>query len=153
MTWILWFYSCSTKLTTLPSPANFTLLDLVAKYKTEANILPKHKKIFFECTKLQYLQWSTKELQRWLGIARKIIRRYKLNFKKKVRSKINPNYSTVIDTNTLVSTSQLNHPTSHQYQHKVHRPPNNNHFKVSTITRFYPKTDTNLNPTSLDFNR
>ena len=42
------------KLTTLPSPAKITLLALVEKYKLEASILPKHKKIFFDCTKLQY---------------------------------------------------------------------------------------------------
>lgn len=79
--WLKYYESIhgSPKLTTLPSPAKFTLLDLVAKYKTEANILPSHKKIFFECTKLHYLQWSTKEFKRWLGTARKIIQRYKLN--------------------------------------------------------------------------
>ena len=67
------------KLTTSPSPAKITLLALVEKYKLEASILPKHKKIFFDCTKLQYRKWITKELQRWLSTARKIIQRYKLN--------------------------------------------------------------------------
>ena len=60
-----WLDYCDTihvppKITTLPSPAKNTLLALVEKYKIEANILPKHKKIFFDCTKLQYRKWNTK---------------------------------------------------------------------------------------------
>ena len=40
------------KLNTLPSSAKNNFLTLTAKYKTEAYILPKHKKMFFSCTKL-----------------------------------------------------------------------------------------------------
>ena len=51
-----WLEYCDTihappKLSTLLSPAQITLLALVEKYKIEANILPKHKKIFFDYTR------------------------------------------------------------------------------------------------------
>ena len=100
MAWILWFYSCSAKTShSSISRKKITLLTLVDNYKTEADIFPTHKKIFFKCTTLQYSKWSIKELQRWLSTARKIIQRYKLNKKQQVRSKINSNHSTILDTN------------------------------------------------------
>ena len=54
-----------------------TLLNLVDKYILEAEILPKHKRLFFACKKLQYQLWSITELQNWLSSARKILRRYR----------------------------------------------------------------------------
>ena len=48
----VWLEYCDSvcipqKSNTLPSPAKITLLTLVAKYKTETDILPTHKNIFF----------------------------------------------------------------------------------------------------------
>ena len=62
-----------TKLKIMSASVKKTLLTLVDKYKTETDILPKCKKICFSCTKLQYLKWSTKELQRRLDTTRKIL--------------------------------------------------------------------------------
>ena len=49
-----WLEYCNSvhvppKLNTLPFPAKNALLTLVAKYKTETDILPTHKKIFIKC--------------------------------------------------------------------------------------------------------
>ena len=49
-------------LTILASPAKILRLTLVAKINIEAEIHPEHKNIFFNCTTLQYLKWSTNEL-------------------------------------------------------------------------------------------
>ena len=130
------------KLTTLPSPAKITLLTLVSKYKLEVSILPKHKKIFFDCTKLQYRKWSTKELQRWLSTARKIIQRYKLNSKQKVRSKLNPKYTTIIDTNINL------HAPTNKIPHTIIKAKKTNHLKESTITKYYNSIASTINHTN-----
>ena len=117
------------KSTTLPSPAKITLLALVEKYILESSILPKHKKLFFACTKLQYRKWSTHELQRWLSTARKIIQRYKMNLNKKVRTKQNPTSTSTIDTNNTIRapTTPLNH--------LFIKDKKTNHFKNTTINK------------------
>ena len=51
---------------------------------------------------MQYRQWGTQELQRWLSTARKIIQRYKINLNKKVRTKQNPTSNSTIDTNNNI---------------------------------------------------
>ena len=138
-------FTLNQKISTLPSPSQITLLALVEKYKLEANILPKHKKIFFDNTKLQYQKWSTKELQRWLSTARKIIQRYKLNSKQKVRSKLNSKYTSIIDTNT-----NLHAPTK-KIPHTIIKTKKTNHLKESTITKYYnptAPTANHTNPTS-----
>ena len=136
-----WLEYCDTihappKLSTLPSLAQITLLALVEKYKIEANILPKHKKIFFDCTKLQYQKWSIKELQRWLSTARKIIQRYKFNAKHKISSNLNYNYFPIIDPNT-----NLHAPTK-QIPHTIIKAKKTNHLKESSITKYYKPTAT-----------
>ena len=120
--------------------AKSTLLHPVEKYMMEATILPKHKRLFFACKKLKYHSWNITQLQNWLNSSRSILRRYR------DRTTLHK------CTTTPVSTSQLNHPTSHPYQHNVHLPPNNNHFKVSVITRFYSKTDITITPKHIDLN-
>ena len=106
----------------------------------EATILSKHKRLFFTWKKFKYHSWSITELQNWMCSARWILRRYR------DRTTL-PKYTT-----TPVSISQLNYPTSHLYQQTAHHPPNNNHFKVSAITKFYPKTDITIIPTYTDLN-
>ena len=119
------------KLNTLLSPAKNTFLTLVAKYKTEADILPTHKKIFFKCTTLQYSKWNKKELQRCLSTARKIIQRYKLNQKQQVRSKVTSNYSPILDTNINLL---LQSTTTH---HVILKAKKKNYLKESPITKYY----------------
>ena len=136
-----WLEYCDTihappKLSTVPSPVQITLLALVQKYKIEANILPKHKKIFFDCTKLQYQKWSIKELQRWLSTARKIIQRYKLNAKHKISSNFNSNYSPTIDPNTNL------HASTKHIPHTIIKAKKANHLKESSITKYYKPTAT-----------
>ena len=53
-------------------------------------------------------------------------------------------------TDTPATPSQLNHNTQQPYQYTVHRLPNNINYKVSTITKFYSKTDPHIIPTSID---
>ena len=69
-------------------------------------------------------------MQRWLSTARKIIQRYKLNSKQKVRSKINPKYTTIIDTNI-----NLHAPTK-TIPHIIIKA-KKKHLKESTITKYY----------------
>ena len=132
----VWLEYCDSihvpqKLATLPSPVKITLLTLVDNYKTEADIFPTHKKIFFKCTTLQYSKWSIKELQRWLSTARKIIQRYKLNKKQQVRSKINSNHSTILDTNIYLPFQSI---TTH---HIIIKAKKKNHLKASPIIKHY----------------
>ena len=108
------------KFNTLSSPAKTTLLTLVAKYKTETDILPTHKNIFF-----------LKELQRWLSTARKIIQRYKLDQKEQVHSKVTSNYSTILDTDINLPFQST---TPHHTIIKAKKP---NHLKASHITKYY----------------
>ena len=106
----------------------------------ETSILPKHQRLLFACKKSKYRSWSITELHNWLSSTRRILRRYR-------------DQTTVHKfTTTPVSTSQIHHPTSHPYQHTVHRSPNNDHFKVSTITRFYSKTDITIIPKHINLN-
>ena len=101
------------------------------KYKLEASILPERKKIFFDCTKLQYRKWSTQELQRWLSTARKIIQRYKLNLKKKVRTKLKPTSNSTIDTNNNI------HAPTTPLTHLFIKDKKTNHFKNTTINKYF----------------
>ena len=49
-----------------------------------------------------------------------------------------------------VAPTQLIHTTKLPSQHIVHRPPNHNHYTVSTITKYYPKSYSHMIPTSID---
>ena len=113
-------------------------ITLVAKYTLETKILPKHKTLFFAYKNLKYQSWNIIELQNWLSSARHILRRYR------DRSIIPTR------TDTPVITSHLNYNTHKSYQHIVHRPPNHNHYTVSTIAKFYPIKDPHTIPTSID---
>ena len=67
----------------IPHPKR-TFYNLPQKYpsnlsKLKVIFFKKYKKIFFSYTDLSYLEWSTKELYRWLSSARKILQRYKLS--------------------------------------------------------------------------
>ena len=116
------------------STVKSTQLHLVAKYILEVEILPTHKRLFFACKKSKYQSW----LQNWLISARRILRRYL------------DRTITHTRTDTPVTTSQLNHNTHQPYQHISHRPPNNNHYTVSTITKFHPKRYLHMIPISID---
>ena len=110
--------------------AKSILLHIVDKYILEAKILPKNKRIFFACKKLQYQSWNITELQNWLSSARCILRRYR---------------------DRTVAPTQLIHNKNLSSQHiVVHRPPNHNHYTVSTITKYYPKSYSHIIPTSID---
>ena len=85
--------------------------------------------MFFVYKKLQYQSWNITELQNWLSSARCILRRYR---------------------DRTVAPTQLIHNKNLPSQHIVHRPPNHNHYTVSTITKYYPKKDPHIIPTSIN---
>ena len=119
-----------TKLNILISSAKITLLTLVGKYKIETNIIPKCKNCF-SCTKLQYLKWSTKELQRWFGTARKILQRYKRSLKYIERTKATFTYYTIYDSNNniyLQTTTTI---------HTIYKASRTHHLKASPIKKYY----------------
>ena len=103
-----------------------TLLNLVDKYILEAKILPKHKRLFFACKKVQYQSWSITELQDWLSSARKILRRYR---------------DRIVD-------APINITSNLPSKHIVHCPPNNNYYTASPITKYYTKYNSYMIPTS-----
>ena len=80
-------------------------------------------------------------MQRWLSIARKIIQRYKLNLKQKVRSKLNSKYSPIIDPNINLHT-----PTK-KIPHTIVKAKRTNNLKESSITNYYKSTATITNHT------
>ena len=110
--------------------AKSTLLNLVDKYILEANMLPKHKRLFFVCKKLKYQTWNITELQNWLSSARKILRRYR----------------------DRIVVAPINTTSNLPSKYIVHCPPNNNHYTSSPITKYYTKHNsymilTSTNPT------
>ena len=82
-------------------------------------------------------------MQRWLSTARKILQRYKLNIKKKLRTQAYSNYSTILDTT-------INHfyHTTTTTNHKIIKAPRTNHLKDSPITNYYHSSIPTLRPTS-----
>ena len=132
-----------TKLNIIPSPAKTTLPILVEKNKIEAVILLKRKKIFFSCTKLQYLKWINKELQRWFGTARKILQRCKLSLKYIEHTKATSTYSTIYDPNNNFP------PKTIITIHTIYKAPQTYHTKASPIIlhpapQFFTVPNTNL---------
>ena len=119
--------------------AKSTLLKLVDKYILEATILPIYKKLVFSCKASNYQLWSITELQKWLSTVRGILRRYR---DRNIITK---------RTDIPVPTHQLNINQLQPYQYTVHRPLNNNYYKVSKVTIFYPLTYPNIIPTSTNF--
>ena len=82
--------------------------------------------LYFACKKLQYQSWSITELQNWLNSARKILRRYR---------------DRIVDV-------PINITSNLSSKHIVHCPPNNNHYIVSPITKYYTKHNSYMIPTS-----
>ena len=80
-------------------------------------------------------------MRRWLSTARKIIQRYKLNSKQKVRSKFNSKHFPIIDPNT-----NLHVPTK-QIPHTIIKAKQKNHLKEYSITKYYKSTATITNHT------
>ena len=102
-------------------------------------ILPRRKKLFFSCKSSKYRLWSISELQKWLSTARGILRRYR---DRKIITK---------RTDILSPPHPLNNYKLQRYQHTVHRQSNNNHYKISKLTKLYSLTDPTIIPTCTDF--
>ena len=127
-----------TNLKVLPSPVKNILLSLVKKYITEAGILPTYQNIFFSCAKLQYLKQNIKELQRWLGTARKILQGYILSLKYIERTKNTSTYSTTYDPNNNVSSQTTT------TIHIIYKALQTHHLKVSPLTNYCRSSKTSI---------
>ena len=92
-------------------------------------ILSKHKRLFFACKKIQYQSWNITELQNWLSSARRILHKYR---------------------ERIVDPTHLSHSKNLPSKHIMNRPPNHNHYKVFPITKYYPKHNPHMIPTSID---
>ena len=103
----LWYYLYSNQIKYNPIPRKKYSSNLSREVKNWSWNSTKVKEAFFSYSNLQYLKWSTKELQRWLSTNRRIFQRYKLSLKNKESTKAPSIYSTLFDPNTNIPPKSL----------------------------------------------